>query len=150
MSSTSWSGIRSSIATRVETVSGTVAARQPISVNNVPATLGTIPYSILIESANQLDEDKRSRNRPGRPARVQTAVTVTIARKLQVDAQVASYDTALDNAQDVIQACVLPTAAGLLATHVFFDAMTASLAATGEWVVISVRFLVQHQLSLTA
>ncbi len=144
---TSWSTLRAAFATQIETVSGTVASRQPISVSNVPSTIGTIPYAIMLESSNKRDQ---SRNRPGRPARVDTVVVVTIARKLQVDTQVSSYDTALDNAANVIEACVAPDALTLRESHVFFDRMTSTVSSTGEWVVIALRFVAQHHLNLTA
>lgn len=149
MSAVQWSAVRSAFATQIEGVTGSpTAARQPISVSNISAARGSLQYSIEITS-RIVTGSERTRSQTDIGASVDTQVVVALASKIQVDAQVSTYDTGLDTCEEIIQAVAPLNTSTLLNGRLLFDRMTAALSLSGEWMIYTLAFNFRHLLALS-
>ena len=147
MSTVKLSTIRQRFATQVNTLSGFNESRNPFDgYGRSPNTIAHKRFSIGIGGVTSRDDD---RQRQAAGIMSQTEVFIRYPFRIKPKDQIESYDAALDSAQLVIKSITNRSDALHANLQIRFAGLANELSDSGEWVTITIHFLILHYLYLT-
>lgn len=147
MSAVSLSTIRSRFATAISSISGFHESRNPYDgYGRSPNTVSHKLFSVGIGGV-QSREDDRQRINVG--VMSQTEVLVRFIYRVRPKDQLDSYDEALDAAQELINELTERKSPLHNDLQIRFGGLDNELSDSGEWISLTLNFMVLHYLYLT-
>lgn len=148
MSAVSLSTIRSRFATVVDALTGFSESRNPWGGASLrqPQSVAQLRFSVGISSTMASDESRQIAS-VGVPTL--TNVVVMFNYRLRPKDQITDYDAALNEAETVMRALTVRASPLHDNLQIRFDSMTPRISSSGEYMELSLSFLVLHELSLS-
>lgn len=147
MSAVGLSTIRSRFATKISALDGFDESRNPFDgYGRSPNTIAHQRFSVGIGSVSSRDDDRQKQSSGVMAA---TEVRVRYAYRIKPKDQVSSYDGGLQSAQNLITALTNRTSPLHDDLQIRFSGMDNELSDSGEWLSLTLNFLIIHFLSLS-
>ena len=146
MAAVDFSTIRARFSAAVKTLSGFTESRNPFDdFNRNPNTIAQKRFSVGIGRVDALEEQRQN---AVVGIMCSTQVFVKFPYRLRPKDQVADYDNGMDAVQQVIAKCTVRAAPLHTDIQIFFRGFDNEITDSGEYIISTLEFCVQHQISI--
>ena len=140
------STIRSRFGSAIDAIAGMSISRNPYErFGAIPNTVAHLRFAIGIISCDRIDSDRQKENTG---IYAQTIIGIKFAYRLRPKDQITSYDEGFDKSNDLIKACTNRSPAIYTNLQIYFDNQSHEISDSGEYLIITIRFLIYHFLPL--